>query len=213
MNRILLTVVLLTFSVIVDAQIRKLSTRENFGAGSFEAGLAASIGLNTIQKDLPGNNYIYGNYNDDRKVYLGLSTSLGYYILDGLSVEPKLGINLTFDESTVIITGNIRYTFNDKSRATYPYLVIGYGVTDVKGNTGDQAGLFESLNYKVITGGAGLKFMQSSNRAFVLELNYGYIYGTDGVQYYSYMDNTFSSQPVKTSMSLLTFSFGYFFEF
>ena len=43
MNRILLTVVLLTFSVIVDAQIRKLSIRENFGAGSFEAGLATNL--------------------------------------------------------------------------------------------------------------------------------------------------------------------------
>lgn len=212
MKRLLIAVVLLSFTVIVDAQVRKLSERENFSAGSFEAGLNADIGLNTIEKNASESNYIYINLGDERRIYLGLSASLGYYILDGLSVEPKLGLNFNFDEVTALIAGRVCYTFNNESRSTYPYLTVGYGVTDYINNSYIQAGLFESLNYKVVTAGAGLKFMQSFHRAFILGLSYSYIYGTDGILTYAYMSGSIESQPMKTTMSLLSLFFGYSFE-
>ncbi len=211
MNRILLAAVLIFISVSVEAQVRKLSQRESYGAGSFEARLNTGIGLSSIKENRPFNNYIYTGSN--REIYFNLNTSIGYYIIDGLSVEPELGFNLNFDGVTAMVIGNLCYTFNNDSRSTYPFAKASYGFTDILNYANSNAGIFESLNYKVIGVGAGLKFLQTSSRAFLLEITYMYISGTDGYPAYYYVEDIQKYEEVETIMSIISISFGYSFSF
>ena len=142
-----------------------------------------------------------------------MKASLGYYLIDGLSFEPELGINLNFEGSTAVKPGNISYTFNTEVRTLFPYLKAGYGVTDVQNYTSPGSGLFESLNYKVISFSLGFKFIQSFHRAIKVELNYKRVSGSDGLLYYYDPYGSAVSPEIETTMSILSISFGYSFTF
>ncbi len=214
MKRVILTFVLLSIVGTSDAQVRKIPERENYGTGSFEAGLGTEIGMNTIKRTSSDNTPFMYNTEDSRKVYLNLNVSLGYYFLDGLSFEPELGLNLTFDEVSALVLGNISYTFNTELRTTFPYLKVGYGFTDIQNYRNSGAGIFESLNYKVINVGAGIKFQQSNKRAFKMEISYKQISGTDSYPYYYYDSySNLGTSEIETVMSILSISFNYSFSF
>ncbi len=83
MKKIIITAVLLSLSITIDTQVRKLSERGHYLAGSFEAGLAADIGLSTTKKTSPEETpYFYYTEDNNREFYLNLKASLGYYLLD-----------------------------------------------------------------------------------------------------------------------------------
>ena len=158
------------------AQVSENSERRFYKQGNFEIGFSGGIGISSQQNK---NSYTYGFSNDSLQtymyenstngVYTQLGISLGYYIIDGLSFEPEFNLKLNYGAFGIAMTGNLCYTFNLPQNNIYPYLKLGYGLSNDLDNS---SGAFESLNFKTINAGAGLKIKYSSGMAFRLEINY-----------------------------------------
>lgn len=210
MDKNLLILFLAVYSVFLTGQVRKISEREVYAAGNVELGLSTNIGVNDLT--ISGDNDLGFNFypeNTGREFYLNLNAYGGYFILEGLSLGPEIGINLTFENPTLYIIGNLAYTFNSVSRSAYPYIKVGYGVTDLLNYSDQETGLFESLNYSLLNLGLGIKFLQSDYLAFILEVNYKYITGSDTALYYYYNPYaTTQNINADTKMSVLSISLG-----
>lgn len=204
MNRIFLILTFCSLTILTSAQVRRIADRENFASGDLELGISSNTGVYDKETN-GGNDFVgYYNYNQGREFYFSLNAYGGYYFLDGLSFGPEIGIDLSNDGAIYII-GNLSYTFNSSSRSFYPYVKAGYGVTDVSNHSGDGKGLFGSLNYSLLNFGLGVKILQSSNFALIIEVNYKNIKGSDSVEQY-YPEPY--SMTYDTKIEILTFSFG-----
>lgn len=199
MKTVCLAILFAACTVMTTAQVRKIGDREVYRSGDIELGISTNLGIN----DKKTTGYYYSGYQE-REFYLSLGAYGGYYLFDGLSIGPELGINFSMSGTTYLI-GNLCYIFNSKSRSFYPYVKAGYGVTDVKSNWDEQTGLFESLNYSLINLGIGIKYLQSSSLAFNIELNYKHISGSESQSDYYYSPYTGTSD---IKLQTLSFSFG-----
>jgi len=92
------------------------------------------------------------------------------------------------------------YTFYLPQKDIYPYLKLGYGVSNDPDN---QNGLFEYLKFKTINAGAGLKFIYFQRMAFKLEINYRNLSGSN--TFYSYQSESYKSE---STISVFSVSIG-----
>lgn len=205
--------VLTIFLIITSgyAQVNEKSERQFYKQGDWEFGFSANIGgssKKTKGTDTYGYNdgsqsstYTY-DYNE-KGIYIHLGASTGYYIIDGFSIEPELNLNLSLGGFSVSMLGNLCYTFYIPQKNIYPYLKLGYGLSNDAKNSN---GLFESLNLKTINAGAGLKFMYFPGMAFKMEINYRNLSGSNT---YSYSDQYSSSlNNYKITTSVIAISVG-----
>ena len=130
----------LLFSTICISQVKVISSRPAFKQGAFEFSFAANVGeSNNSVKEI----YTYYNYYDssyqlndnnysDGSLYVQLGASLGYYILDGLSIEPELNINIPFAQTSISLLGNLCYTFSVPQTNVYPFVKAGYGLSNYR---------------------------------------------------------------------------------
>src|SRR3989304_9781174 len=193
------------------AQVNEKSERQFYKQGDWEFGFSANIGgssKKTKGTDTYGYNdgsqsssYTY-DYNE-KGIYIHLGASTGYYIIDDFSIEPELNLNLSLGGFSVSMLGNLCYTFYIPQKNIYPYLKLGYGLSNDAENSN---GLFESLNLKTIHAGAGLKFMYFPGMAFKMEINYRNLNGSNT---YSYSDQySSSSNDYKITTSVIAISVG-----
>ena len=208
MRRIIL--VLEIFLIITSgyAQVDEKSERKFYKQGDWEFGYALNIGGSSEQTKQTStysdgsSQYSYTYDNTEKGFYSHLGVSTGYYLINGLSIEPELNINLYFDEISVSLLGNLCYTFYLPQKNIYPYLKLGYGLSDEPGDSY----LSESLSLKTINAGAGLKFMYFPGMAFRVEINYRNLNGSNGYSY-SYPSYT-SSDTNETTISVISVSLG-----
>jgi hypothetical protein len=211
MKYICLILITFQFSASDYAQVNEKLGRQFYKQGDWEFGFSANLG-GSSKKTIETNTYRYSdtsqpaNYNYDRTekgihTHLGIST--GYYLIDGLSIEPELNLNFNFEGFSVSILSNLCYTFYIPQKNIFPYLKLGYGVS----NNGDNSnGLFESLDFKTLNAGAGFKFMYYSGFALKMEINYKDLSGS---KKYSYSDQySSSSSKYEITTSVISISVG-----
>jgi hypothetical protein len=193
------------------AQVIEKLERQFYKQGDWEFGFSANIG-GSSKKTKGTNTYgyndgsqpsIYTYDNNEKGIYTHLGISTGYYLIDGFSIEPELNLNFNFEGFSVSILGNLCYTFYFPQKNIFPYLKLGYGMS----NNGDNSnGLFESLDFKTLNAGAGLKFMYFSSLALKMEINYRNLSGSNT---YSYSDQySSSSSKYEITTSVISISIG-----
>lgn len=219
--KIISSVLLLILNIY--PQVREIESRTYFKQGDIEANVSTNLGVGFSTSNVT-NTYQSYNYYDssyhtdtykseysDRPFNFLITASLGICIIDGLTVEPELDLNLITDnEVSISILGNLAYNFNISKKNTFPFIKIGYGVSnyfsDYNYNYSSGSGN-NTLGTQVFNAGAGLKLVYSSGMAMKLEINYKhYSYSNS----YSYSDQyTQNSYETDTGVDALTLSIGW----
>jgi hypothetical protein len=217
----LLIAILIIFSVTLTAQVRDLAERQHFKKSDWEVSTSLALGLSSVSFQSNPPNYY--NYRNDEEFYSEIALTLGYFVTDGLSVEPELNYNFFPEDASLSIIINLSYTIHVPKKNVYPFFRIGYGKSgyhtfsnyyyyeSVNHNSSD--GLFSSLDTELFNAGAGLKFIQSSTFAMRMELNYKYLSSDEDYTMYDYYLQTTNSGNVKSKASALSIKFGASFLF
>lgn len=210
MKKILLALIVILISSL-SAQVRNISERQYFNQFDWEVASSVAIGLSQTTYESTAQNY-YGGGSGDEQFYSEISISIGFFILEGLSIEPELEYNFFQDDASFSMIANISYTLHIPKKSIYPFFKVGYGKSGFTGYyygyyPENSEGLFESLDANVINASAGLKIIQSSSFAMILELNYKYItfnqtVSTDFIEPYE-VDTKTSSLSIKIGGSFL----------
>jgi len=203
-------------------QVREIESRSYFKQGDAEFNFSTNLGVGfstsnvfqTTQNFSPyDSSYYEYSYNySDRPFNLLFTASIGYCIIDGLTIEPELDINLiTDDETSISLIGNLTYNFSIPKKNTYPFIKLGYGLSNYYsdhyyyGHQNESGG--SSLDTKVFNAGAGLKFLYSSGMALKLEINFkNYNYSTSNSYSNEYSQNTYK---IDNDMNVISLSIGF----
>jgi len=195
------------FLIVVSgyAQVNEKSERKFYKQGDWEIGITTNIGSSSVQTMGPhswNDSLKYHDFSEDTKkwIYVHLGISTGYYIINGLSIEPEVSLNSYAEGFSVSILGNLNYTFDLPQKNIYPYVKLGYGLSNDPEN---KDGLFESLYYKTINAGVGLKFMYFPHMAFKVEINYRNLNGSN-----TFFPNTPDPYKTETTTSIISVSIG-----
>ena len=175
------------------AQVNEKPERQFYKQGDWEFRYSSNIGSISIQTIDP----TYYNHTENG-IYLNLGLSTGFYIINGLSIEPELDINLCSEGFSLTVLGNLCYTFNIPQKNIYPYIKLGYGLSNDPKNTED---LFENLDFKTVNAGAGVKFMYFPDMAFVVEINYRNLSGS--TTFYQGTPDAYTTESTSSIISVL----------
>ncbi len=198
------------------AQVREVGVRQYYKQGDIEFSFFMDLGNKTrIVENSSTEIYMlddttysnsYSFKHDSKSVEFIIGASVGYYIIDGLSIEPELGINLTDEGPSVTLIGNLCYTFYVPMKSILPYLKIGYGWGKYDNEYNYPDASFESNDYKIINGSVGLKFKYSSSLALRIEANYRNLRADYSIknEYIGYSD----LNQTKISNDIFSLSFG-----
>jgi len=216
-----IVLIVLLLIINIHSQVREIESISSFKQGDFEVSFSTNLGAG-FSKTTSTNSNQYFNYYDStqytetyssefssRDFLLLFTASIGYYFIDGLSFEPEFDINLiTDDEISVSILANLTYNFTTSKKKTYPYIKLGYGVSNYVTYYNYYGGSSDnSLDTQVFNAALGVKLLYSSGSMMRLELNYKYYSSASS---YSYGDlYNQSSVESKTGIDALTIAFGY----
>jgi opacity protein-like surface antigen len=144
-----------------------------FKKGDVELSFSGSLGSNTITESSSGG---YSFSNSSTEKYLFFSVSPGYYLLDGLSVEPEISFTANQHEQPAqYLLLNLSYTYLLPNSREALFLRAGYGISNsvqmpVLGaavvHTSDK------FNVGVLNLGAGAKFLVTQSVILRAEVNY-----------------------------------------
>ncbi len=143
--------------------------KAQFKTGDVELSFFGSMGSYT---------YNYSNYGYSQSSttkYLSVNASAGYYIMDGLSIEPQVGLEAVekSDPSQSIVL-NLSYTYLIPDSRIGAFAIAGYGL----GNSAyyPMYNMFirtsNKFNVDILNLGAGAKFLISRSVIIRTELNY-----------------------------------------
>ena len=219
---------IILFSVIIPVmyihpQVREIESRTYFKQGDFEVNISTNIGVGFSTTNATNTsknfNYYDSTYNtetykfeySDRPFNLLITASLGICVIDGLTIEPEMDINLVTDaEVSISLLANLTYNFSIPRKNSFPFIKIGYGISNYMNDYyyGYSSGTGESsLDTKVFNTGVGLKIVYSSGMAMKLEINYKhYSYSNSSSYDDYYYQNVYESNTV---VDALTLSIGY----
>ncbi len=220
MKKIILFLVIISMASM-NSQVREVESISSFKQGDFEVNFSTNLGAGFL-KTTSTNTDQYFNYNDSiyysqsynseyssREFLFLFSASIGYYFIDGLSFEPEFDVNLiTDDEVSISILANLTYNFSTTSKKTYPYVKVGYGLSnyvtyyDYYGGSTDN-----SLDTQVFNAALGIKMIYTSGSMMRLELNYKYFSNSRSNSYADQYNQ--SSIESNTGIDALTIAFGY----
>lgn len=153
-----------------------------------------------------------GSSSSDTK-YALLSVSPGFYILDGLSVEPEIGWMAHQDDfPSWLFLGNVSYTYPgvDQQHRFAPFISVGYGVSNsyqvltpqvlVRTSTKLDVGVFN------VVGGVKVGVVEGAFlRAEVFYRQYNW---TGNSSYYDYVSRSYLTQSIDYKVSNLGMSMG-----
>lgn len=200
MKRIIFILAIVLIITSGYAQVSEKSERKFYKQGDWEFGFSLNIGGSSEQTKQTStysdgsSQYSYTYDYTEKGFYTHLGVSIGYYIINGLSIEPEFDLNLYNWEISVSLLSNLCYTFYLPQKNIYPYLKLGYGLSTEPGSSN----LFEFLDINTINAGVGIKLNYSSGMAFRMEINYRNLIGSN-IGYYSNYD---------TITSVISISFG-----
>jgi len=218
---------IILLSVIIPAiylypQVREIESRSYFKQGNFEFNFSTNIGVGFSTSNVTSTNQNFYEYDSsyseytseysDRPFNLLFTASFGYCIIDGLAFEPELDINLITDaETSISLIGNLTYNFNIPRKSTFPFIKLGYGLSNYYSDYyyygyQNESGR-NSLDTRVFNAGAGLKFLYSSGMALKLEINFkNYNYSTSSSYSNEYSESTYK---IDNDMNVISLSLGF----
>jgi len=208
MKRIIFILAIVLIITSGYAQVDEKSERKFYKQGDWEFGFALNIGgssektKQTSTYSDGSSQYSYTYDNTEKGFYSHLVVSTGYYLINGLSIEPEFDLNLYNWEISASLLCNLCYTFYLPQKNIYPYLKLGYGLSGEPGSSD----LFEFLDIKTINAGVGIKLTYSSGMAFRMEINYRNLTGSNTYSY-SY-ESSSGSDTYETTTSVISISFG-----
>ena len=220
MKKIILLSVIIQL-IYIYPQVREIESRTYFKQGDFEFNFSTNLGVGFSTSNVTQINHNFSQYDtsyyeysyeySDRPFNLLFTASLGYCIIDGLTIEPELDINLITDaETSISLLGNLCYTFNIPKKLTYPFIKLGYGLSNYSsdryyGYPNESGG--SSLDTRVLNVGGGLKLVYSSGFAMKLEINFkNYNYSTSSSYTNQYSKN---STKMDGDMTVISLSIGF----
>lgn len=140
-----------------------------FKKGNVELNFGGSAGFSSSESKSGSN-----SHSSDQK-YLTLSLMPGYYIIDGLSFEPEIGItSVESIKPGFLLLANMSYTHLFSNNHTAFFCRIGYGVSNASSITGVNmySRMLNEMDMSVFNMGGGFKFLLGSNVYIKTELNY-----------------------------------------
>ncbi len=127
------------------------------------------LGFTAEARHVESDSYKYSYAGD----YLGLNLSAGHFLVNGLSLEPEIFFFKNSGEriSKRFIIGNISYTYKFKKSKVAPFIKLGIGSGNIKGNTISY--FWQLPTYaRIYNASLGLKHMISSKVAIKYEINH-----------------------------------------
>jgi hypothetical protein len=156
-----------------------------FTKGSKEISVSGSLGSYTYTRKSPGGSSSSRDYQ-----YFTVYLSPGYYITNGLSVEPEVAYLFQKDNTPAqFYLLNLSYTARLGEGKTGLFFRAGYGMGNsmiFTGNNDIPLQLTKSMDVKIINAGAGLKVLLNENVLARIELNYRVNSYSDDSYYYYY---------------------------
>ena len=135
------------------------------GKGSWEMSLAATFGSVSTSTD---------GIDGESTSLLSVAFRPGYYVIDGLSIEPELFWTAIEDERPMFsLAANASYTFSTSDAKVAPFLLVGFGI-------GNGIPIFQRLIFRssdvmdisVLNAGAGVKYFVTSDIGLRAEYRY-----------------------------------------
>lgn len=215
MRNIIVAFIIFPF-LTLSAQVREIKERTYFKQNNLEFNFSTHVGIGfstTTQSGTYQNYYdsSFTNYTEttsERPFNLLFSASVSYFILDGFSVEPEFDINIIADaEMSVSLLANLSYTFNIPGKNVYPFIKLGYGVSNYNprhhffDGTNDN-----SLDTRIFNAGAGFKFVYTAGMSMNIGITYKN-YSTSSKASFGYQYYTEDSKE-ETVTNAIVFSIG-----
>jgi hypothetical protein len=158
---VLLFGVLVLLNLNLFSQFKQKDVELTASAGLGSMSISASSGIISISH----------SYS-----YMLLSVMPGYFVLDGLSIEPEIGMTaIESSRPDFLFLVNVSYTYLIPKTTIAPFGRIGYGVTNSIGSFPNQFlndGNPSDMNISVFNIGAGIKHIIGRSAVLRLELNY-----------------------------------------
>lgn len=145
------------------------SAYAQFQKGDVELTLDGTIGMNSSSSKSQGS-----SSSSDRN-FMVLTLAPGFYVVDGLSLEPLIGITAVEDyKPGFLLLANVSYTNYLKAQNLGLFFKIGYGLSNAASVPGMNSynRLTEDLDISVLNLGGGAKFLLGSKAYIKTELNY-----------------------------------------
>jgi hypothetical protein len=141
--------------------------------GSWEMSLSATMGSVSSSTE-----YTYGGktstYESEANTYLSLAIRPGFFVVDGLSIEPELlWTAIEGDQPAIAVLGGLSYTFAIPESPIAPFILVGYGIGNGIPIAQRLIGRTSSdFDVSTLNAGGGLKVFVSPNVAFRAEYRY-----------------------------------------
>lgn len=117
-----------------------------------------------------------GSSHSESAKYLSLFVEPGFYVADGLSLEPEFGVMALENEPpTFYLLGNVSYTYLPPDSRTAIYALAGYGVSNAVQYpiyNGAIVKLSKKMDVTVLNVGFGIKALVSERVALRVGFNY-----------------------------------------
>jgi hypothetical protein len=159
---------ILLFSAIVFAQ-----DAENtfFQSGKVELNFLIDAGK--MSTTYEANNSYQKFIGSSRAGYLLFSVLPGFFVADGLSIEPEISILALEDaKPSFSIIPNLSYTYLIPQSRIALYSRAGYGLSNSRSLFGLLIRNSDKMDIGILNFGTGIKYLVSAGAALRIELNY-----------------------------------------
>jgi opacity protein-like surface antigen len=174
-------------ALLLGMALSSLSAFSQTERGSWELSLAGNMGIYSTSSEYTSAGRTTTN-DGEALGYFGLDLRAGYYVVDGLSVEPEIYM-LAVEKSPPAfnIGANASYTFTIRDSPVKPFVIAGYGIGNgvpvmqrIMGRTSSE------FDIPVLRVGGGLKVFLSQQVALKAEYRYERFSYEETSTYYSY---------------------------
>jgi len=98
--------------------------------GNWELSFSGDMGEQSSSTEVTGNNY-HEEYDGTSENYLIFAIRAGYFVTNGLEIEPEFMETAVKNETPCFsLGGNAEYNFQMNSRSVIPFILAGYGVSN-----------------------------------------------------------------------------------
>ncbi len=159
-----LILALLSIAGLANAQFQK---------GTTELTLDGSAG--SYSATSTSNSYGYSYNSSVTRNYAILDLAVGYFVADGLSLEPEIGwYALEKMEPSIHLVANLSYTLPNPTTRFAPFIRAGYGVANMMEfpGVGMLGRVSDKMDVSVLNIGGGVKYLVASSIALRAEINY-----------------------------------------
>jgi hypothetical protein len=181
MKTLIAVLIILLLSVQSYTQRREITERVYYKKGDIEMSFYSALGKAMLKNytkiyyfNENTNSYeIYENNSEGDYLTAILGVNIGYYLIDGLSLEPEIILHFANQEPSFSIIGNLSYTFSLSQKRIFPYIKLGVGHGFVsKDHNYSYYENDKNSGFLIINAVIGFKARLSQDFGYKIEINY-----------------------------------------